>query len=128
LSPKPAQTFETESKLTVVLTPDEYRLALLGLVDFEGHWEILEAATALVVDGPAKAALLRARLIPLADRLPGLLDKEIDVVRLWTARHWFDTQFCREPTPAPQSRQLEHGRKRGTDGGEKRKVQRGRHD
>ena len=60
------QTVKTPSGLTLALSPDETRLALLGVVDFEGDWEAMEAATTLVVDGPAKASLIRDRLAPAA--------------------------------------------------------------
>ena len=76
------------------LSPDETRLALLGVVDFEGDWEAMEAATALVVDGPAKASLIRDRLAPAASQLPGHFAGEVGVLDLLSARHWFDTQPC----------------------------------
>ncbi len=85
------------------LSADEQRLALLGLVDFEGRWELLEAAARLVVDGETKAALIRERLAPQA----GLLSAsaaEVSAYELWVARHWFRTQFCRATTVAgPQA-------------------------
>ena len=109
MSLKSAWNLTTPSGLTIVLSPDEYRLALVGLVDFEGSWDALQTATHLVVDGQAKAALIRERLIPVADALPGLLAEGVDVFQLWAARHWFDSQTCRPmssaqhpegPTPA----------------------------
>jgi hypothetical protein len=93
------QALQTPSELTVALSPDETRLAWLGLVDFEGDWAVLEAATAIVVDGATKAALIREHLRPIAERLPSLLTGEVDSVQMWTARHWFDTQACQPRTP-----------------------------
>lgn len=68
---------------------DEYRLALMGLVDFAGAWDALEMATTLVVDGPAKAAVVRNRLLPLASHLPALLARGVDSLEMLAARRWF---------------------------------------
>jgi hypothetical protein len=87
-----------------VLSPEEYRLALLGLADFEGHWETFEAAASMVVDGQAKAAAIRQRLIPIAVHLPCLMEEELDVLRLWMARHWFASQFYGGGDQAEQAR------------------------
>jgi hypothetical protein len=81
-------TFLAPSGLTVALSPDEYRLALLWLVDFEAAWEGLEAATAFVTDGAAKLALIQQRLRPLADDLAPL-GQHVDSLTLLAARHWF---------------------------------------
>jgi hypothetical protein len=81
-------TILTPSGLTVTLSPDEYRLALLWLFDFEAAWEGLEAATLFVADGDAKLALIRQRLRPLADDL-ALLGEHVDSLALLAARHWF---------------------------------------
>ena len=94
MSPNALQTVKTPSGLTLALSPDETRLALLGVVDFEGDWEAMEAATTLVVDGPAKASLIRDRLAPAAAQLPGHFAAEVGVLDLLSARHWFDTQPC----------------------------------
>ena len=94
MSPNAPQTVKTPSGLTPALSPDETRLALLGVVDFEGDWEAMEAATALVVDGPAKASLIRDRLAPASAQLPGHFAAEVGVLDLLAARHWFDTQPC----------------------------------
>lgn len=85
------------------LAPAERRLALLGLCDFEGQWDILEAATRLVVDGEAKAALIRQRLAPLADQLQALVAVDVVPYQLWIARHWFATQLCQAETPPEQA-------------------------
>ena len=100
MSLKSAWNLTTPSGVTIVLSPDEYRLALLGLVDFEGGWAIMQMAAEMVVDGEAKAALIRERLVPVADALPGLLAEGVDVFQLWAARHWFDSQTCRTAASA----------------------------
>jgi hypothetical protein len=92
------QTLRTPSGLALVLSPDESRLALLGVVDFEGDWEAMEAATMLVVDGPAKASLIRDRLAPTAAEFTGHFAAEVNVLDLLAARHWFDTQPCQSTT------------------------------
>jgi hypothetical protein len=81
-------SFLAPSGLTVTLSPDEYRLALLGQIEFEGAWEGLETATLFVADGPAKLALIRQRVRPLADDLTPLGDG-VDSLTLVAARHWF---------------------------------------
>jgi hypothetical protein len=88
------QTVKTPPGLPPALSPDETRLALLGVVDFEGDWEAMEAATTLVVDGPAKASLIRDRLAPAAAQFTGQLAADVNVLDLLSARHWFDTQPC----------------------------------
>jgi hypothetical protein len=92
------QTIRTPSGLVFALSPDEIRLALLGVVDFEGNWEAMEAATVLVVDGPAKASLTRDRLALVAAQLEEHFAAEVNVLDLLAARHWFDTQPCRSVT------------------------------
>lgn len=97
----PAQPPEAAADPLAALSADERRLALLGLCDFEGQWDVLEAATRLVVDGEAKAALIR-RLTLQADQLAALAKDEAIAYQLWIARRWFATQFCRDETaPAP---------------------------
>ena len=81
-------TFLAPSGLSVTLSPDEYRLALLWLIDFEAAWEGLETATPFVVDGQAKLALIRQRVRPLADDLAPL-GEHVDSLALLAARHWF---------------------------------------
>ena len=81
-------TFLAPSGLAVALSPDEYRLALLWLIDFEAAWEGLEAATMFVTDGEAKLALIRQRLRPLADDLSPL-GQHVDSLAMLAARHWF---------------------------------------
>ncbi|MCU0502033.1 MAG: hypothetical protein MUC51_09765 [Anaerolineae bacterium] len=98
MSPDAPQTGKTPPWPPPALTPDETRLALLGVVDFEGDWAALEAATALVVDGPAKASLIRDRLAPMAAQLQGHFAAEVGVLDLLAARHWFDTQPCQSAT------------------------------
>ncbi len=80
--------FLAPSGLSVALSPDEYRLALLWLIDFEAAWEGLEAATAFVTDGEAKLTLIRERLRPLADDLSPL-GQHVDSLAMLAARHWF---------------------------------------
>jgi hypothetical protein len=93
------QTVRTPSGLASALSsPDETRLGLLGVVDFEGDWEAMEAATMSVVDGPAKASLIRDRLVPIAAQLEDHFAAEINVLDLLAARHWFDTQPSRSMT------------------------------
>ncbi|MCX6031297.1 MAG: hypothetical protein NT169_18615 [Chloroflexi bacterium] len=72
----------------VALTLDEYRLALLGRVDFEDRWAALEAAAQYVVDGDAKTAAIRANLLPIAEHLTEIGQK-VDSLELLAARHWF---------------------------------------
>jgi hypothetical protein len=81
-------SFLAPSGPTVTLSPDEYRLALLGLIDFEGAWEGLETATIFVPDGQAKLALIRQRVRLLADDLTPL-GEHVDALTLLAARHWF---------------------------------------
>jgi hypothetical protein len=92
LSDTPVIAFQTPSglsvSLTAKLTADEYRLALLGLVDFEGAWDALELAATFVVDGAAKQALVRDRLRPLADALSPLA-LQVDPLAMLAARYWF---------------------------------------
>jgi len=98
VSPNVPQTVKTSSGLTPALSLDETRLALLGMVDFEGDWEAMEAATTLVVDGPAKASLIRDRLAPAAAGFTGHFAADVNVLDLLAARHWFDTQPCQSAT------------------------------
>ena len=98
MSPNVPQTVKTPSGLTPALSPDETRLALLGVVDFEGDWEAMEAATTLVVDGPAKASLIRDRLAPAAAQFTDHFAADVNVLDLLAARHWFDTQPCQSTT------------------------------
>jgi hypothetical protein len=86
----PGAVLTTPSGLTISLSRDEAQLALLGLVDFEGHWDALQAATAFVVDGPAKAAIIRERLC----HLPALLGFGVDSLEMLAARHWFRARSC----------------------------------
>jgi hypothetical protein len=88
VSDAPSATFRTPSGLPVSLSAAEYRLALLGLVDFAGDWDALELATSFVSDGPAKLALIQKRLRPLADTLSPLAQR-VEALELLTARHWF---------------------------------------
>lgn len=93
-----------------VFSPDEQRLLLVGLCDFEGRWDILEAAANMVVDGAAKAALIRERLLPRAGQLAALVSEDVAPHQLWIARHWFDTQFCQaEPTDAQPKKRTRAG-------------------
>jgi hypothetical protein len=81
-------TFLAPSGLVVTLSPDEFRLALLWLIDFEAAWEGLETATMFVADGQAKLVLIRQRVRPLADNLTPL-GEHVDAIALLAARHWF---------------------------------------
>ena len=81
-------TFLTPSGLAVTLSPDEYRLALLWLFDFEAAWDGLEAATMFVTAGEAKLALIHQRVRPLAADLAPLGER-VDALALLAARHWF---------------------------------------
>ena len=81
-------SFLTPSGLAVTLSPDEFRLALLWLIDFEAAWEGLETATLFVTDGQAKLALIRQRVRPLADELAPL-GEHVDSLTLLAARQWF---------------------------------------
>jgi hypothetical protein len=81
-------TFRTPSGLPVSLSVAEYRLALLGLVDFAGAWDALELATTFVIDGPAKLALIQERLRPLAGYLSPVTQR-VDALEMLAARHWF---------------------------------------
>ena len=98
MSPNAPQTVKTPPGLPPALSPDETRLALLGVVDFEGDWEAMETATTLVVDGSAKASLIRDRLAPVATEVTGQPAADVNVLDLLAARHWFDTQPCQEAT------------------------------
>lgn len=90
---------------SVALSADETWLALLWLVDFGGGpggaadaaWAGLAAATAFVVDGAAKLALIETRVRPLAEHLPTLA-QQATALDLLTARHWFRNGLC-ETTP-----------------------------
>ncbi len=73
----------------IELTLPEYRLALLCLVDFDGRWEGLEAATRLVPDGTTKAALIRDRLLPHAPHLAAVTSRGVDSLEMLAARFWF---------------------------------------
>ncbi len=75
----------------LTLSLNEYRLALIGLVDYDGQWPSLELATGFVVDGAAKADLLHGRLLPNASRLDALLARGVDGLELLAARQWFRT-------------------------------------
>ena len=86
-------TLEPSSGIPIVLSADEYRLALLWLVDFEQAWEGIEAATAFVPDGEAKLALVRTRLRLLAGPLAEL-GTRLDPLSLLIARHWFRNGVC----------------------------------
>jgi hypothetical protein len=107
-----------------VLSADEQRLLLVGLCDFEGRWDICEAAAGLVVDGAAKAALIRARLQPLTAQFSALAPDEVSAHQLWIARHWFDTQSCQAessvetPKKRPRARmKTGQGTRRAQQGG-----------
>jgi hypothetical protein len=95
-----SQIAPISSGLTGALSTDESRLALLGVVDFEGDWEALAAAPPWVVDGPTKANLIRGRLAPAAAEFTSQFAAEVKVLDLLAARHWFATQPCRKGTPA----------------------------
>jgi hypothetical protein len=79
----------TRSGLVLSLSRDEYRLALLGVVDFEGDWQALEVASSFVVDGPKKGVLIRERLLPMAGELAPAFERGVDAFELIAARFWF---------------------------------------
>ncbi len=90
------------SGLSVQLSSDEYRLALLGQVDFEGQWSALTAATGWVVDGATKAALIRERLLPIAGILGGV-GSQVDAMEMVIARHWFRNLPCSTPVAGQEA-------------------------
>ena len=81
------------SGLSIELSPDAYRLALLGRVDFAGQWSALTAAAGWVVDGAAKTALIRERLLPIAGILGGV-GSQVDAMEMVIVRHWFRNLPC----------------------------------
>lgn len=95
----------------LALSADEQQLALLWLADFGGEgdaaWDGLAAATAYVVDGAAKLALVRARVQPLAEHLPPVAQQATALDRLM-ARYWFRNGACavapRGPDDAAEAR------------------------
>ncbi len=87
----PVVTIRRPGEPSFTLTLNEYRLAMLGLVDFAGEWEALELATTFVASGAEKGALVRERLRPLAVYLDVLLARGVDGLELLAARHWFRT-------------------------------------
>ena len=89
------------SGLSIELSPDAYRLALLGRVDFAGQWSALTAAAGWVVDGAAKAALIRERLLPIADILDSV-GSQVDAVEMVIVRHWFRNLPCSTPVADPE--------------------------
>jgi hypothetical protein len=90
----------TPSGLVIPLSIDEYRLALLGAVDFEGNWQALELASHFVVDGPRKGKLIRERLLPVVEHLAPAFERGVptpflgsaEALELVAARHWFRNQ------------------------------------
>jgi len=96
----PTATPESRRGGVLALTSNEYRLALLGLVDFAGQWSALETATSFVVDGPVKRSLIRERLLPQAEDLPALMQRDVDALDLLAARYWFRHGAC-DPRPGP---------------------------
>jgi hypothetical protein len=71
------------------LTNAEFRLALIGLVDFDANWPALVLAAAYVPGGEHKAEIVNSRLLPLSDSLPSILERGVDSVELVAARFWF---------------------------------------
>ena len=96
----PVVNIRIPSGHSITLSLDEFWLALLGLVDFEGDWDALRTAAGLVTDGETKAAIISQRLLPVAEYLPGLLQRGVDSFELLTARHWFRHRTC-QPVTAP---------------------------
>jgi hypothetical protein len=90
-------TIRTAEGRRIELTLPEYRLALLWLVDFAANWEALEYATTLVPDGPAKLALIRERLRPVAAHLPALASRGVDSLEMLAARFWFRQEDAKNP-------------------------------
>jgi hypothetical protein len=83
----------------IALTLDDYRLALLGRVDFEDNWAALEAAAKLVVDGDTKGAIIREHLLPIAGHLTAI-GQTVDSMEMLAARHWFRDLPC-QASPIP---------------------------
>ena len=86
---EPVVTIRKPGGGTISFTFNEYRLALIALVDFDSQWSGLEMASAFVVDGAAKSRLIQERLIPVAEHLDVLLTRGVDSLELLAARHWF---------------------------------------
>lgn len=82
-------TLRTAAGDRLELTLNQYRLALLGLVDFEADWEALETAAGFVSDGAAKAAIVREQLRPVAGELHALTARGVDAMEVLAARIWF---------------------------------------
>ena len=97
----PVVNIRLPSGPNITLTLDEFWLALLGLVDFEGDWEALQTAAGLVTDGETKAALISDRILPVAEYLTALLQRGVDAFELLTARHWFRHRACQTVSPPP---------------------------
>lgn len=116
MTANPTDSLPPPTEAPPALSADEQRLLLVGLCDFEGRWDICEAAAGLVVDGAAKAALIRARLRPLIAQFPALASEEVAAHQLWFARHWFDTQFCQAETTAEQPKKRTRARLRTANG------------
>jgi hypothetical protein len=85
----PAVLIRSAGGTRLELTLAEYRLALLCLVDFDGEWEGLEAATGFVPDASAKVALIRGRLRPHASQLSAITSRGVDAIEMLAARFWF---------------------------------------
>jgi hypothetical protein len=86
---EPSVTIRRLGDQPIVLTLNEYRLALIGLVDFEGDWAALATAATLVADAEAKSALVHHHLMPVAEHLSALLERDVDGLELLAVRHWF---------------------------------------
>jgi hypothetical protein len=86
---EPVVTIRTPDGTDIGLSLNEYRLAMIGLVDFDGDWAALQTAAAFVVDGEGKKTLIRERLLPLSAHLQALLARGVDSLELLAARHWF---------------------------------------
>jgi hypothetical protein len=102
MAERTATIISKTSGLSIELSPDEYRLALLGQVDFGGQWPALAAATGWVADGAAKAALIRARLLPIADLL-GSIGSQVDAMEMVIVRHWFRNLPCSTPVAGQEA-------------------------
>ena len=116
MTANPTDPLPPPTEAPPALSPDEQRLLLVGLCDFEARWDIFAAAAGLVVDGAAKAALIRARLQPLTAQFPALVPDEVTAHQLWIARHWFDTQFCKAETPTEPLKERTRTRRRPSQG------------
>ena len=85
----------TPSGTSLTVTPDAFRLMLLGWVDFAADWDGLVVAADFVVDGQAKVRVLTEQVRPLVDVLPAALGGQVDAIVMLAARHWLRNEPLR---------------------------------